>query len=467
MQESKRFLDVPEDPFIMPAELAALICILFILYLFWLDMKEDDGNSITLWIPMVWMFLAGSRYISQWFDLGGGISSFQMYQEGSLVDSTIFATLIMFGATILYQRGLDWRQLLLRNKWLFFYFLFCAMSILWSDDSLVSLKRWIKALGDVIMALVVLTEERPYEAIGTLLRRLAFVILPLSALFIRFYPDLGRAYHMAAPMYIGAATSKNSLGQICLISGICFSWSLIFQWREEIERGGAPRVAVSLLFLLLVAWLFYMADSATSLTCWLVVLGLFLAGRVPALANRPRVFVASAAIAVALLGVLEYTFGISDAIIAGLGRSKDLTTRVPMWEMLLSLDTNPLIGVGYENFWSGERVNAIWRMYPGIIQAHNGYVDLFLNLGLVGLLLIATNILVGIANVFRKLESDYAVALLQLAFIVTVVLNNWTEASIKPISNMFVILLFGIMDVSGQESLEEGGADPVDQYERE
>jgi exopolysaccharide production protein ExoQ len=452
----------------MPSELAALICILFILYLFWSDMKQDDSTSVTLWIPMAWMFLAGSRYISQWFDLGGGVSSFQMYQEGSLVDSIIFAALIIAGATILYRRGLDWGHLLVRNKWIFFYFLFCAISIVWSDDSLVSFKRWIKALGDVIMALVILTEERPYEAVGTLLRRLAFVILPLSVLFIRFYPDLGRAYHMAAPMYIGAATSKNSLGQICLISGMYFSWSLIFQWHEEVEKGGIPRVTVSLLFLLLVAWLFYMADSATSLTCWLVVLGLFLAGRVPALANEPRIFVVSAAILVALLGVLEYTFGISDAIITGLGRSRDLTTRVPMWEMLLSLDTNPLIGVGYENFWSGERVNAIWRMYPGIIQAHNGYVDLFLNIGMVGLLLIVMNIIIGIMNVFRKLESDYAVALLQLAFILTVVLNNWTEASIKPISNMFVILLLGIMDVSGQESPEEDGADPGDRdYERE
>ncbi len=218
----------------------------------------------------------------------------------------------------------------------------------------------------------------------------------------------------------------------------------------------------TLLFLVMIAWLFYMADSATSLTCWLVVLGLFLAGRVPALANEPRKFLFSGVIVIALLGVLENTLGISNAIIASLGRSPDLTTRVPLWEMLVSLDTNPLIGVGYENFWSGERVSFIWRKFPGIIQAHNGYVDLYLNLGIIGLLLLVINIFIGFANVFRMLESDYAISMLRIAFIIAVVLNNWTEATIKPVSNMFVILLFGVMDVSdraGMEDISEGTGD--------
>jgi O-antigen ligase len=436
-------------------QLATLVCVFFILYLFWSDLRENPDTSNAVWIPLIWMFLAGSRYLSQWLDLGGGVNPFQVYQEGSPVDSALFATLIVAGAAILFRRGLDWGRLLVQHKWIWFYFLFCSISIVWSDDSFVSFKRWIKALGDVIMALVVLTDERPYEAVGSLLRRLAILTIPLSVLFIRFYPELGRAYHISAPMYTGVATSKNSLGQICLISGIYFSWGLIFQWHEEIEKGGVPRVAVTLLFLVLIAWLFYMADSATSVTCWLAVLGFFLAGRVPALANEPRKFVLSGAIVIALIVVLEYTFDISNAIITSLGRSPDLTTRVPMWEMLLSLGTNPLIGVGYESFWSGERFNSIWRTYPGIIQAHNGYVDLYLNLGIIGLLLIVSSIIIGIANAFRKLESDYAIALLRIAFIIAVVLNNWTEATIKPVSNMFIILLFGIMDVPDQAGLQE------------
>ena len=47
------------------------------------------------------------------------------------------------------------------------------------------------------------------------------------------------------------------------------------------------------------------------------------------------------------------------------------------------------------------------------------------------------------------MESDYAGSMLRIAFVTTVLLNNWTEASIKPVSTMFVILCLGILDRGG------------------
>jgi O-antigen ligase len=418
-------------------------------------MREDPDTSNAIWIPLIWMFLAGSRYLSQWLDLGGGVSSFQVYQEGSPVDAAVFAALILAGAAILLRRKLDWRAILARNKWIWLYFLFCTISIVWSDDSIVSLKRWVKALGDVIMVLVILTEDHPYKAACTALRRLALVTLPLSVLFIKFVPELGRMYHMGSPLYTGVAAHKSGLGQTCLIAGIFFLWSLIFRWHEEIEKGGLPRALVNVLFLFVIVWLLYMADSATAVTSILIVVVLFAAARVPAVASKPRRFVVLGGIVISLFAFLELTVGMSDWIITSLGRSRDLTTRVPMWEMLLSMDTNPLLGVGYESFWSGERMSQIWRKYPGIIQAHNGYVELYLNVGAIGLLLLLIGILSGFVKAIKQLEDDYSISVLRVAFIATAVLNNWTEATIRPVSNMFIILLFGIMDVVDRDGLGE------------
>ena len=60
------------------------------------------------------------------------------------------------------------------------------MSIAWTDEPFVLFKRWIKDLGNPIMALVILTEQRPYEAVGAILRRLGFFCLFLyrSCLFV-------------------------------------------------------------------------------------------------------------------------------------------------------------------------------------------------------------------------------------------------------------------------------------------
>ena len=75
------------------------------------------------------------------------------------------------------------------------YFLFCLMSVVWSDFPDVSIKRWIKATGDVVMTLVVITDPQPLVALRRLFSRVGFLLLPLSALFIKYYPELGRGYN--------------------------------------------------------------------------------------------------------------------------------------------------------------------------------------------------------------------------------------------------------------------------------
>ena len=73
------------------------------------------------------------------------------------------------------------------NIWILVLFLYLGISILWSDFMGVSFKRWIRATGDLVMALVVLTEPAPYEAIKTLINRCAIVLIPLSLLFIKYF----------------------------------------------------------------------------------------------------------------------------------------------------------------------------------------------------------------------------------------------------------------------------------------
>ena len=82
--------------------------------------------------------------------------------------------------------------MLRKNVSILLYFSFCAVSLVWSDFPFIAFKRWIKALGDVEMVLVILTEFGPLGALKRLLTRLGFLLFPLSILFIRYYPDIGR-----------------------------------------------------------------------------------------------------------------------------------------------------------------------------------------------------------------------------------------------------------------------------------
>ncbi len=208
-------------------------CMLFIGYLFWMDLRRPDSPSRALWVPLAWMFLAGSRWVSSWLNLGPTLASANDYAEGSPIDRAVFFALIVAGILILASRKIDWQRLLVNNVWIILYLLYCLASMAWTDEPTILMKRWVKDLGNPIMALVILTERRPYEAVGAVLRRLAFLLLPLSVLFVKYYPELGRTYHHdGSPMYTGVGHQKNDLGFMCLLAGIYVFWELL-QRREK------------------------------------------------------------------------------------------------------------------------------------------------------------------------------------------------------------------------------------------
>jgi len=447
---------------------ASFLCVLLILYLFRVDLKNaSESVSKAVWIPIAWMFLGGSRFVSQWLMLGAPVEpleSVEFYTEGNVLDAAVFLALIIAGSVTVLRRNIDWNGLITQNAWVWLFFAFCAISMFWSDYPFVCFKRWVKAFGNVVMALVILTEQRPYEALGAVLRRLAYLLLPLSVLFIRYYPDLGRSYHMGQVMYTGVTFQKNSLGQVCLFSGIYFVWELVHNRRKDPEDGRKLPLHVYWIMLLMVAWLLRMANSATCVFCMFISICLFSIGLLPSIKERPGRIIALASVCVAVYGGLSLFFDPLDAIIRMLGRNSNLTERTPMWEQLLTMVGNPLVGVGYEMFWSGERMARIWATGAQILQAHNGYIDLYLNVGFVGLSLLLMSIVFGLIKTVRYLDREYAHALLRLSFIVVCILYNWTEATFKPVSNMFILLLIGILEVAREQHYYEAAFVPVDRY---
>jgi O-antigen ligase len=426
----------------MPRQIALLVCIILILYLFWMDRNKNESVSNAIWIPFIWMFLAGSRFVSQWLNLGTPNFSTDVYIEGNPVDRAVFILLIIAGVVILRQRRINWNLLFTENAWIWLYFVFGAISFLYCDYPFVAFKRWVKALGNVIMVLVILTENRPYAAMGVILRRLAFLLLPLSLLFIKYYPELGRAYHMGRPMYTGVGFQKNQLGQLCLLSAIYFSWDLLLSRREVKAPEQRVHYSIYLIILPMIAWLLYKANSATSLACTISVIGIFGFGRLPAIRNNPGRVLPIGIACLTLFGILELAFDVKDTLIYMLGRRPDLTDRVPMWENLLTMAGNPIFGYGYESFWLSASLRNL-ADYTG--STHNGYLDMYLNLGLVGLSFVLAWIVSGLKKVHRYLEIDYSAAMLRLAFIVVVFLYNLAEAAFAGVNNIWILLLFAIM----------------------
>ena len=217
------------------------------------------------------MFIAGTRNISQWLTGQVGISA-AAFEEGNPLDRVISLALILLAIGVLMSRSLNWGALIARNLALLAFLSFALLSVLWSDFPFTAFKRWFRDLGTYLMILVVLSDPRPVEAVRTVLRRLAYLMVPLSILLIKYYSAIGKhySYWTGEAEFVGAATSKNMLGLLCLISGLYFFWDTVTRWTERKQRRVKRILLVNLAFIGMTLWLMSLAHSTTSYVCLFV-----------------------------------------------------------------------------------------------------------------------------------------------------------------------------------------------------
>lgn len=154
---------------------ATTICVCGIAGLFYLDRDNRGLTSKALWLPVVWFWLTGSRSVSAWLGLA---PTGNVQLEGSPLDAAIWGVLLAVALVVLIRRGKKTRALLTSNWAIAIYFAYCLTSAAWSFYPDISLKRWIKAIGDLAVALVVVTEPRLPDALGRLFPALASCCFP-------------------------------------------------------------------------------------------------------------------------------------------------------------------------------------------------------------------------------------------------------------------------------------------------
>lgn len=430
----------------MPPLLALLLTVVFIAFLFHRDFRERAIVSGALWLPFLWIVISPSaRFLSQWLRIFGFPVGGITVEDGSPIDAAYYFILILAGMYVLNKRRFSVATFVRNNRWLSLYLAFCFLAVLWSDFPYVSLKRWIKLLGDPIMALVILTEAEPMEALTTVAKRAAYVILPVSILFIKYFPNLGRSFDAwtGMPSNTGITTNKNELGCDCWILGTVLFWHFlhVLQWK----RGTAKREEFLLCAGLLAmnTWLLYMAHSATSLVAFMLgaAVMLFVGFRWVS-KRRVGAYILTGTLACAVAG---FGFGLFDSVIHFLGRNDTLTGRTEIWRELWHWNINPVIGTGFESFWLGERREKAQEILPFLNEAHNGYLETYLNLGYVGVAITAAWLLATYAKSRRALFRNFEFGRLRMAYLISFILYNWTEAAFR--LNAFPFFMFFLIAI--------------------
>ena len=453
----------------LPPQLASFLTWAFVVFLYRRDIRERPNVTGALWLPLIWMLIICSRQVSEWLNIFGFHSGATSLEEGSPLDACVYFVLIAAGICVLNKRQVQLWEIIRNNQLLTIFFIYCFLSIIWSDFPFVAFKRWIKVLGHPIMALIILTEPHPGEALTRLMKRCAYVIVPVSILFIKYYPQWGRGFDLwsGGAVNTGITANKNMLGCDCLILGFFFFWYLLQTWRTE--RGKARRNELLLIAATLagVWWLLSMAHSSTSLVSLflgvviVVILGLRFVNK--------RFIGTYLVIGVLVFVVAEWAFGLYASAIQLLGKDPTLTDRTLLWSELLKVKINPLFGTGFESFWLGERFRKLGESHwwqPN--QAHNGYLETYLNLGLVGVFFLIGMLIATFWKNRRELLLNFQFGRFGLGFLAIVVAYNWTEAAFKNISSLWFIFYIIALDYRQPEfdSFERTETIHPEEYEK-
>jgi len=401
----------------------------------WLDREPKVRISPAMWIVQAWFFLACSRPVARWLgidDPQGSVTA--VLSEGSPVDRLVGTVLLLLGLIVLLNRRKDVAISLRKNWPILLFFAYCLVSLLWSDFPMVAFKRWIRAIGDLVMVLIVWTDSRPFDAFKRLLARSAYSLIPLSILLVKYYPSLGRVYglFLGEVGYTGVTGGKNELGAICMLFGAATVWRILDLFSSEYQTQYRLRqLVVQFTMISMTLWLLWIADSMTSLSCFFLATGVLCCMRLR-LFTRRRFVVHMLALITVLIPASVALLGASPTLLEAMGRNPTLTDRTLIWTEVIKLVPNQWVGSGYQSFWLGPRLETMiadvthWWV-PN--QAHNGYLEIFANLGWIGVGLLALVIVWGYFRTVRACRRNVSLTHLLLAFCLVGVVSNITEAS--------------------------------------
>jgi O-antigen ligase len=433
----------------MSPSLATVVYALGILGLFYLNRDKSARTSKALWIPVIWFWILGSRAVSIWLGMGSLTPTADELLEGSPTDAVVFGVLLVSGMLVLAHRG-RLSVLMMKDHWpIIVYFSYCLMSVAWSDYPDISLKRWIKATGDVIMPLVVFTDAEPVVAVRRLLSRVGFLLLPMSVLLIKYYPYLGRIYEpwSGEPSNIGVTTNKNVLGVSTYILALGAFWQVLRLRRQAGLRAGSKQLLAQCILLGFGIWILSESNSATSTVCFALGCLLMLLTDSQRFRQRPAAVHAVVLTIVLLVGMIKMT-GAETALFYALGRRPDLTGRASeIWPLLIPMAPNTIVGAGFESFWLGPRLQKVWDAFPNLYvnEAHNGYIEVYLNLGAIGVSIIIALLVHAYRRSVAGFRVDPHSASLMLSYVLTAVIYSYTEAGYRMLSFAWSFLLLPIL----------------------
>jgi exopolysaccharide production protein ExoQ len=343
-------------------------------------------------------------------------------QDPAYIHSQIIGQVCVFSiiAVLLLVR---WRSVLRGVTAAAWPLLLCGLAILsteWSLDHMFTLRRGIILLATTLFAVYLASHfdwEEQLDAFGWM----TVVAVFGSYVLIVFFPDYGVSHDLHWGNWKGLFPHKNLLG-LYMAFGILL---MVFG-----RPGGLPKW-LRIATLLGAIGLLVFSGSATALVSLLVCFALYplvylfgLRGKrtLPLWVPMLPLFISAG-----LFALLN-----SSRLLELLGRDSTFTGRADLWRIAISaIHDDPWLGHGYSIFWHTVTTESTGVLISATTHAHDGYLDLCIDLGFVGLLVFVIGFLLFAKRAFTMLSNkSTAASKWPLIFLTLFATYNIAESSL-------------------------------------
>lgn len=372
--------------------------------------------------------------------------------EGSGLDRIIVLSLAGLATLVL---ALHWRQLpglVLGSLGIWIIAAVAMLSVFWSDYPDLTVRRSILLACQTLIAAGVAIGIRDLRRAFVLFCYAISAVALLNVLSVFALPSRAMSEIGAKGFY----THKNVAGMVAM-TAVVANLALLFLGRLPLGR-----IALGLGMLLVSALFLILTESKTSIGLSALAI-LLLAGMSITDRGGPVISLAAALLGLCLVGALTVILALFDfnlsAVLPLVLEDTSFTGRDELWAFVGRVVRERLwLGHGYGAFWDvGVGADPLLRIDPGswlgdvetgiINQAHNGYLELWLHIGLPATILATGVVIVALCKALYCYAAATRAAGTRAAFaffvvlLLVYILHNLTEASLF----MRGIFLFNVM----------------------
>lgn len=361
--------------------------------------------------------------------------------EGSSIAKVVWVLLYMVLLFLVRKRAAEFVRQMWQNKLLVALLAWAFVSVVWSIERTVTIRHFVALLLSTLFGIYLAIRYGLREQLRLVSVALGFVMVASIAACL-FFPKYGIRSEQSTtgPAWQGVFTHKNTLARLAVLAGLILA--LYF-----VRRVRRPTVVVGIILLF---FLVILTQAKTALVYF--ILGMLAFPFARAFQSNPAKRRKIIALALVIFGGLTiWTYYNWENFTSALGKDPQLTGRVALWGLSMTwIAEKPFLGYGFDGFWSSSygpaadfRIASGWLEAP---HAHNGIVNLCLDLGLIGVLLFLAGFIFTYRQALRLANTSTTVeGIWPVVFLTYFIAYSLTETNFLSRTDLLWILYVAVM----------------------